>query len=173
MRADLADLNKKAGITSLPPRHYDRKRGNIRRLDVPPQLEHQQGLHAKYRAPIIESYVPLLSAVDDLAKQNLWRLRANSFSTFTQNIQQLTTRTTVPDTFPSTRIVEQDFVRKAVKTAPMNTASELIKNVQDSPTKQIDPKLKRSVTSLIRSKRAKLLKVECDGVELTSDIGSP
>ena len=55
----------------------------------------------------------------------------------------------------------------------MNTASELIKNVQDSPTKQIDPKLKRSVTSLIRSKRAKLLKVECDGVELTSDIGSP
>ena len=29
IRADLADLNKKAGITSLPPRHYDRKRGNI------------------------------------------------------------------------------------------------------------------------------------------------
>ena len=67
---------------------------------------------------------------------------------------------------------KQDFVRKAVKTAPMNTAAELIKNVQDSPTKQIDPKLKRSVTRLIRSERAKLLKVECDGVELTSDIGS-
>ena len=29
VRADLADLNKKAGITSLPPRHYDRKTGNI------------------------------------------------------------------------------------------------------------------------------------------------
>ena len=53
----------------------------------------------------------------------------------------------------------------------MNTASELIKNVQDSPTKQIDPKLKRSVTRLFRRKRAKLLKVECDGVELTSDVG--
>ena len=34
------------------------------------------------------------------------------------------------------------------------------------------PKLKRSVTRLIRSKRTKLLKVECDGVALTSDIGS-
>ena len=30
---------------------------------------------------------------------------------------------------------KQDFVRKAVKTAPMNTAAKLIKNVQDSPTK--------------------------------------
>ena len=59
-----------------------------------------------------------------------------------------------------------------MKTAPINTASELIKNVQDSPTKQIDPKLKRSVTRLFRRKRAKLLKVECDGVELTSDVGS-
>ena len=32
----------------------------------------------------------------------------------------------------------------------MNTASELIKNVQDSPTKNIDPKLKKSVELLIR-----------------------
>ena len=54
----------------------------------------------------------------------------------------------------------------------MNTAAELLKNVQASPTKQIDPKIKHSVTSLIRRERAKLLKVECDGMELTSDIGS-
>ena len=54
----------------------------------------------------------------------------------------------------------------------MNTESELIKNVHDSPTKQIDPKLKGSVTCLIRSEQAKLLNVECGSVELTSDIGS-
>ena len=54
----------------------------------------------------------------------------------------------------------------------MNTAAELIKYAQGSPTKQIDPKLKHSVTRLIRSERAKLLKAECDGAELTSDIGS-
>ena len=45
----------------------------------------------------------------------------------------------------------------------MNTASELIKNVQDSPTKKIDTNLKRYVTRLIRSERAKLLKVELEG----------
>ena len=27
--ADLVDLNKKAGVASLPPRHYDCKRGSI------------------------------------------------------------------------------------------------------------------------------------------------
>ena len=37
---------------------------------------------------------------------------------------------------------KQDLIRNAVKTAPMNSASELIKNVQDSPTKKIDSKLK-------------------------------
>ena len=42
----------------------------------------------------------------------------------------------------------------------MNTAAQLIKNVQYLPTKQMDPMLKRSVTSLIRSERAKLFKVE-------------
>ena len=70
---------------------------------------------------------------------------------------------------------EQDFVHKAVKTAPLKTAAELIKNVQDSPTKQIDSTLKRSVTRLICSERAKLSKAEFDGVELTtvtSNIGS-
>ena len=30
---------------------------------------------------------------------------------------------------------KQDFVREAVKNAPMSTAAELIKNVQDSHTK--------------------------------------
>ena len=42
---------------------------------------------------------------------------------------------------------------------------------KDSPTKHIDPKLKRSATRLFLSERAKLLKAECEGVELTCDIG--
>ena len=46
---------------------------------------------------------------------------------------------------------KQDFVLKAVKTAPMNTVAKLIKNVQDSPPKQIDPKQKRSATHFICS----------------------
>ena len=54
----------------------------------------------------------------------------------------------------------------------MNTASELMKNVQDLPTKKIYPKLKDYVARLIRHGRAKLLTAVCDGVELNSDIGS-
>ena len=54
----------------------------------------------------------------------------------------------------------QDFIRKAVKTAPMNTSSELIKNVQDSPTKKIDQKLKKSVELLIQRELSKILTME-------------
>ena len=54
----------------------------------------------------------------------------------------------------------------------MKTASELIKNVQDSPTKKIHPKLKGSEACLIRHERAALLTMVCHGVELNSNIGS-
>ena len=73
---------------------------------------------------------------------------------------------------------KQDLIRNAVKSAPMNTASELITNVQDSPlspTKKIDPKLKESVARLIRHERPKLLtvvSVVCNCVERNSYIGS-
>ena len=67
---------------------------------------------------------------------------------------------------------KQGLIRNAVKTAPMNTASELIKNVQDSSTKKINPKLKESVACLFRHECAKLLTVVCNGVELNSEISS-
>ena len=60
----------------------------------------------------------------------------------------------------------------AVKTAPMNTASELMKNVHDSPTKKIDPTPKDSVARLTRQERVELLTAVCYGAELNSDIGS-
>ena len=156
IRADLADLNKKAGISSAA----SLERQHLRRLDVPPQLEYQ-----RVTCKIPRSYVPLLSAVDVLAKQKLRKRRANTFSTCTRNIQLPTTKRTLTDIFPLT--IKILF---AVKTAPMNIVAELIKNVQDSSTKQIDSKLKRSATRLIRSERAKLLKVEGDSVKLTSDV---
>ena len=56
LRVDLADLNKNAGITSLPLHHYDCKRGNIYGDRMyHHKLEYQQaveGLHAKYHAPM-------------------------------------------------------------------------------------------------------------------------
>ena len=67
--------------------------------------------------------------MDVPAQQKLRRLLADSFSTFRRNKD---------DSSRYLSIDKQDFVRKAVKTAPMNAAAELIKNVQGSPTKQID-----------------------------------
>ena len=45
-----------------------------------------------------------------------------------------------------------------------------MKNVQGSPTKKIDPKLKKSVERLIRREQSKILTVECEGVVLNSDL---
>ena len=67
---------------------------------------------------------------------------------------------------------KQDLIRNAAKTAPKNTAHELIKKAQKTPTKKIDPKLKDSVAPFIRHERAKLLTVVCDSMQLSSDIGS-
>ena len=44
---------------------------------------------------------------------------------------------------------QRKFIDDTVKIAPMQTASELIRNVQNSPTKAIDPVLKNSVHRLI------------------------
>ena len=58
--ADLADLNKKAGMTSLPPRQYNHKatqaRQDLRRLDVMQQLDYQSGSHhsAALLCPLVE-----------------------------------------------------------------------------------------------------------------------
>ena len=165
IRADLADSNKKAGILSLPPRHYDCKRGNMYGDWM---YRHTWSTNKGYMqnttllCPLVERCgCPCEAKIEETPGQFILYIHAEHTAADHKD-----------DGSRYLSVDKQDFVRKAVKTAPMNTAAELIKNVQDSPTKQIDPKLKRSVTRLIRSERAKLLKVECDGVELTSDIGS-
>ena len=56
------------------------------------------GAQTRVTYKISRSYVPLLSAVDVLVKQKLRRFLA----AFTRNILLLRTKTTVPDSFPST-----------------------------------------------------------------------
>ena len=89
-----------------------------------------------------------------------------------RNIWQPITQPTSGDHAKFLTHYKQDLIRNAVKTAPMKTASELIKNVQGSPMKKIDPKLNESVARLICHEGAKLVTVECDCVELNSNIGS-
>ena len=161
IRADLAGLNKKAGITFLPPLHNDCKRGNIL-CDW--MCSHSWITNKGYMqkttllCPLVERCgCPCEAKIEETHGQFIPYIHAEH-----------TTAEHKDDSSRYLSVDKQHFARKAVKTAPMNIAAKLIKNVEleDSPTKQI-VKLKRSVTRLIRScsRRAKLLKVECDGVE--------
>ena len=145
-RADLADLNKKAGITSLPQHHFDCIRGTMYDDRM---YRHSWSTNKGYKqntillCSLVESCgCPCEAKIEETPGQFILYIHAEH------------TAADHKDDSPRYLTVDkQDFVRKAVKTAPMNTTSELIKNVQDSPTNQIDPKLKRSrrrsVTSLI------------------------
>ena len=67
---------------------------------------------------------------------------------------------------------QKSMIAHAVKVAPLQTASELIRSVQDSPTKTIDPLLKKSVARLVRKARSEIISVQLDGVTVDNTIGS-
>ena len=165
IRAALAELNKKAGITSLPPRHQDRKKG-----DIYGDWMYRTAWttckgavnNTSLQCPLVERCgCPCEAKIEESPGQFILYIHAEH-----------TAEDHKADKAKFLKYDTQEFIRKAVKTAPMNTASELIKNVQDSPTKQIDPKLKKSVERLIRRERSKILTVECEGIVLNSDLGS-
>ena len=64
------------------------------------------------------------------------------------------------------------LIASAVKLAPLQTSGELISNVQDSPTKHIDAKLKGSVTRLVRKERKNITKIQLEGVTIDNTISS-
>ena len=59
---------------------------------------------------------------------------------------------------------QMSLIASAVKIAPLQTSGELIRNVQDSPTKHIDAELKGSVTRLVRKERKNITKIQLEGV---------
>ena len=67
---------------------------------------------------------------------------------------------------------QMSLISSAVKLAPLQTSSELIHNVQDSPTKHIDAKLKGSVTRLVCKERKNITKIQLEGVTIDNTIGS-
>ena len=163
--SDLDELNKRAGISSLPPRHYDRKLGNIYGdWTYRHSWSTLKGtiINTTLLCPLVEGYTcPCEAKIVEMPGQFILHIHAEHTAA---NHATDHAKFLIED--------KQDLIRNTVKTVPMNTTSELIKNVQDSPTKKIDPKLKESVARLIRHERAKLLTIVCDGEKLTSDIGS-
>ena len=64
------------------------------------------------------------------------------------------------------------LIATAVKLAPSQTSGELIRNVQDSSTKQIDVKLKGSISLLVRKEHKNITKIQLEGVTINNTIGS-
>ena len=70
------------------------------------------------------------------------------------------------------KFAQKSFIATAVKVAPLQTGSELLRNVQDSPTKVIDHKYRKSVDRLVRKSRSEIMNVSLDGVTIDNTIGS-
>ena len=64
------------------------------------------------------------------------------------------------------------LIRQAVQLAPMQSAGSLMRNIQDSPTKQIDYRLSNSVKNLVRQERRGITNFLLDGVEIDNTLGS-
>jgi hypothetical protein len=62
------------------------------------------------------------------------------------------------------KFAQMSLIATAVQVAPLQTGSELLRNVQDSPTKVIDHKNKKSVDQLMLKSRSEIMTVTLDGV---------
>ena len=67
---------------------------------------------------------------------------------------------------------QRNMIATAVKIAPLQSAGELIRNVQNSPTKEIDAALRQSVVLLVRKDRREINTVLLEGVSLDNTVGS-
>ena len=67
---------------------------------------------------------------------------------------------------------QRSLVATAVKLAPMNSASQLLMRVQDSPTKKIDAAMKNSAQRMIRQELSEISNVIHEGVEVTTELRS-
>ena len=64
------------------------------------------------------------------------------------------------------------LIRQAVQLAPMQSAGSLMRNIQDSPTKQIDYRLANSVEKFVRQERRSITNFLLDGVEIDNTLES-
>jgi len=67
---------------------------------------------------------------------------------------------------------QQAFIAQAVRIAPTQTATALIRNIQDSPTKSSDPIMKKSVQRQVREQRGVINEVLFRGVTVTNKLSS-
>ena len=64
------------------------------------------------------------------------------------------------------------LIRQAVQLAPMQSAGSLMRNIQDSPTKQIDYRLSNSVRNFVRQERRGITNFLLDCVPIHNTLGN-
>ena len=164
IRAELDDLNRSAGILHVPGAHKDRNNeyGDFqfrRQWITRDRVEHflyacplRQRCKCQCEAKIshFPTAIILYVSKQHTAHDHVCERDSGKYLTFQQ----------------------KSFIANAVKVAPLQTGSELIRNVQDSPTKAIDHKYKGSVDRLVRKQREQIVNVSLDGVVIDNTLGS-
>ena len=164
LRYELQELNKQAGVHFVR-RHTDRKQGDLYGDWI---LRRQWTTN---KGSILNTIVQC-----PLVKRCGCPCQVKIVQTATQIIMSIadihTAQNHVEDKAKFLTHQQRSLVATAVKLAPMNSASQLLMRVQDSPTKKIDAALKNSVQRMIRQERSKITNVILEGVEVTTELSS-
>jgi hypothetical protein len=165
IRKHLDDLNRSAGIVSIPGSHKDRKSmyGDF-----------------QFRRKWATNNDKILNTIVSCPLRDRCKCQCQAKITDTpeQTILYVADAHTAADHVPEKddskflKFHTKALIATAVKVAPLQSATELIRNVQDSPTKHIDPQLKKSVQRLVRKQRASINSVLLEGVTIDNTIGS-
>jgi hypothetical protein len=164
VRAELDALNRSAGIMHLPGAHQDRvnkygdfqyrrswaSKGDVMNFLCACPLRERCGCECEAKIAYQPAVVILFFHKAHSARDHVCERDQSKYLTFQQ----------------------KSFIATAVKIAPLQTGSELIRNVQDSPTKAIDHKYKRSVDRLVRQQRTQIVNVSLEGIEIDNTVGS-
>jgi hypothetical protein len=165
IRRDLNELNRNSGIQDLPRAHRDRndQYGNFQ-------------LRRTWRSN--NNRVSNIILNCPLSRRCGCQCQAKIVETPTQTILYISQKHTASDHVSQKDKAkylshqQMDMIASAVKFAPLQTSGELIRNVQDSPTKKIDAKLKSCVTRFVRKQRTSINKIMLEGVPVDNTLGS-
>jgi len=165
IRKHLDDLNRSAGILSVPGAHKNRvnkygdfqfrhkwqsSQGKVMNDSASCPLKDRCGCECEAKIMRTSEEVILFFHKAHTAEDHVPEKDKGKFLKFQQKAE----------------------IAHAVKIAPLQTASEFLRNVQDSPTKAINHRYKKSVTRLVQKQRREIIAVELDGVTVDNTVGS-
>ena len=165
IRKHLDDLNRSAGILSVPGAHKNRvnKYGDF-------QFRHKWQ-SSKGKVMNDSASCPLKDRCGCECEAKIMRT-SEEVILFFHKAHTAEDHVPEKDKGKFLKFQQKAEIAHAVKIAPLQTASEFLRNVQDSPTKAINHRYKKSVTRLVQKQRREIIAVELDGVTVDNTVGS-